>query len=139
MDNYFLNELRNGVTPETLATLLANAVTAYEAEVAAAADKARFDELKAAVIKYIGADNDCWNVLDPVKVTEAVTEALDVVVSGLPVVNCTEHKCSCGEDCSCDDKIVAKMVMKDKNGTTVKELTQDEINDILDSWLSYLD
>ena len=138
MDNYFLNELRSGVTPEALASLLAEAVKEYEVEMKKVAEEARFTALMNAVIAYIGENHECWNVLDPVEVTKGVSQALDLVMGNLPVANSTEHKCKCGDSCSHDNKIVAKMVVKDENGTHTKDLTEDEINDILDSWLSMM-
>ena len=134
-DNYFLNELRNGVSVETLSTLLADAVKEYENEVKMAAYNKKLNMLAVAVQEFIGRDHECWEVLDVKDVAKAVAKVLEDLAAGKDVVDCTEPDCNCENECSCENKNVAKMIVKDKNGVTERNLTEDEVDTILNTWL----
>ena len=129
-----VDALDAGMTADEIIDLLNDAVDVCEAN----ARLAKLKPLAEAVTAYIGPDHDFWNDNDPYDVASAVAAGLDSIVASMPVVNCTEHKCNCGEDCSCDEKIVAKAIIRDENGTNVRELTPEEVDAILGKWLRSL-
>ena len=124
-----------GMTADEIIDLLNDAVDVCEAN----ARLAKLKSLAEAVTAYIGPDHGFWNDNDPYDVAAAVATGLDSIVASMPVVNCTEHKCSCGDSCSCDDKIMAKMVIVDENGNKkVTDMTADEANEVLAGFLESL-
>ena len=123
-----------GMTADEIIDLLNDAVDVCESN----ARLAKLKPLAEAVTAYIGPDHGFWNENDPYDVASAVAVGLDSIVASMPVVNCTEHKCSCGEDCSCDEKIVAKVITRDANGTNIRELSSEEVDAIFDKWLRAL-
>lgn len=135
-ENYFLNELRNGVSVETLSALLADAAKEYENEIKIAAYNKKLNMLAVAIQEFIGRDHECWEVLDVKDVAKSVAKVLEDVAAGNDLDCCTEHECDCAEDCSCEPKIAAKMIVHDKNGTHTKDLSPDEVDEILGNWLS---
>jgi hypothetical protein len=77
--------------------------------------------------------------MDPYDALDSVMYVLDeLMVMDSPVANATKEKCSCGEDCSCAEKNVAKMVIVDKNGKTERELTAEEADAVLKDFLSFI-
>ena len=131
--NSLIAALRDGMHPEDIYALLDEATKEVEAE----KDKEmRTAALMNGMMAYVGRDHNLWHHMDPYDALDSVMYILDELMTmDSPVANCTEPKCNCGEDCSCEDKIVAKMVVRDENGTRTRELSADEINDILDKWL----
>ena len=123
-----------GMTADEIIDLLNDAVDVCESN----ARLAKLKPLAEAVTAYLGPDHAFWNDNDPYDVASAVAVGLDSIVASMPVVNCTEHKCSCGEDCSHDEKIVAKVIARDANGTNIRELSSEEVDAIFDKWLRAL-
>lgn len=138
--NYFLNELRHGVSPETLSFLLEEAVLEYEKEKAI-----KLAPLADGIEAYIGADHPLFNDWTKEELAHKVAIYLEPLVLNYDDVCCTEEKCSCGEDCSCEEKIVEKPIENKKiigkvttfkDGVkTEKELTEDEVDNIFATWL----
>ena len=131
--NSLIAALRDGMDPDEIYVLLDEATKEVEAE----KDKEmRRAALMDGMMTYVGRDHKLWNHMDPYDALDSVMYILDEFMAmDSPVANATKEKCSCGEDCSCDDKIVAKMVVRDENGTHTRELSADEVNNILDKWL----
>lgn len=131
--NSLIAALRDGMDPDEIYVLLDEATKEVEAE----KDKEmRTAALMDGMMTYVGRDHKLWNHMDPYDALDSVMYILDEFMAmDSPVANATKEKCSCGEDCSCDDKIVAKMVVRDENGTHTRELSADEVNNILDKWL----
>lgn len=139
-DNYFLNELRHGVAPETLSQLLADAIAEYELE-----KEAKLIPLADAVVAYIGADHPIFNDISALDIAEEVSGVLENLLLGYDVVSNTEQKCSCGDDCSCkkeieanppqDKKIVGKITTFEDGVKKTKDLTEDDVDNIFSAWL----
>ena len=125
--------MNDGMSPEDIYVLLDEATKEVEAE----KDKEmRSAALMDGMMAYVGRDHKLWNHMDPYDALDSVMYVLDELMAmDSPVANATKEKCSCGEDCSCNDKITAKMVVVDESGTHTRDLSADEIDDILDKWL----
>ena len=134
--NSLIAALRDGMHPEDIYALLDEATKEVEAE----KDKEmRRAALMDGMMAYVGRDHNVWNHMDPYDALESVMYILDEFMAmDSPVANATKEKCSCGEDCSCDEKKVAKMVVVDKNGKTERELTAEEADTVLKDFLSFI-
>lgn len=134
--NSLIAAIRGGMDPNDIYVLLDEATKEVEAE----KDKEmRTAALMDGMMAYVGRDHKLWNHMDPYDALDSVMYVLDELMAmDSPVANDSKEKCSCGEDCSCNDKIMAKMVVVDENGMHARELSVDEVDDILDKWLSKL-
>ena len=134
--NSLIAAIRGGMDPNDIYVLLDEATKEIEAE----KDKEmRRAALMDGMMAYVGRDHNVWNHMDPYDALESVMYILDdFMAMDSPVANATKEKCSCGEDCSCDDKIKAKMVIVDENGKTERELTSEEADAVLKNFLSFI-
>ena len=134
--NSLIAAIRGGMDPNDIYVLLDEATKEIEAE----KDKEmRRAALMDGMMAYVGRDHNVWNHMDPYDALESVMYILDEFMAmDSPVANATKEKCSCGEDCSCDDKIKAKMVIVDENGKTERELTSEEADAVLKNFLSFI-
>ena len=134
--NSLIAAIRGGMDPNDIYVLLDEATKEIEAE----KDKEmRRAALMDGMMAYVGRDHNVWNHMDPYDALESVMYILDEFMAmDSPVANATKEKCSCGEDCSCDNKNVAKMVIVDKNGKTERELTAEEADAMLKDFLSFI-
>ena len=134
-----ISAIKGGMHPEDIYVLLDEATKEVEAEMARLEKQKKIDALMDGMMAYVGRDHAVWEHLDPYEALDSVMYILDEFMAmDSPVANDTKEKCSCGEDCSCNDKIMAKMVVVDENGMHARELSVDEVDDILDKWLSKL-
>ena len=134
--NSLIAAIKGGLDPNDIYVLLDEATKEIEAE----KDKEmRRAALMDGMMAYVGRDHNVWNHMDPYDALESVMYILDEFMAmDSPVANATKEKCSCGEDCSCDDKIKAKMVIVDENGKTERELTAEEADAMLKDFLSFI-
>ena len=77
-----------------------------------------------------------WDVVFDVIVNDDHFVVAKIMNDNEDLVSPGEPDCNCENECSCENKNVAKMIIKDKNGVTERELSMDEINEIIDTWLS---
>ena len=125
-----IKALRSGMTADDFRELMDAAIRDIDKE------DIRRKALMDGMMAYVGLDHKLWNHMDPYDALDSVMYVLDELMAmDSPVANATKEKCSCGEDCSCNDKITAKMVVVDESGTHTRDLSADEIDDILDKWL----
>lgn len=134
--NSLIAAIKGGMDPDEIYVLLDEATKEVEAE---KDKKVRTAALMDGMMAYVGRDHKLWNHMDPYDALESVMYILDEFMAmDSPVANATKEKCSCGEDCSCDEKKVAKMVVVDKNGKTERELTTEEADAMLKDFLSFI-
>ena len=93
------------------------------------------------LMTYTGRSNPVWGIVDPWDFLEDLEDFISKSISKImndneDLVSPGEPDCNCENECSCENKNVAKMIIKDKNGVTERELSMDEINGIIDTWLS---
>jgi hypothetical protein len=141
--NDLIAAINGGMHPEDIYALLDEATKEVEAE----KDKEmRSAALMDGMMAYVGRDHKLWNHMDPYDALDSVMYVLDELMAmDSPVANDTKEKCSCGEDCSCEEKIVEKPIENKKivgkvttfkDGVkTEKELTEDEVDNIFATWL----
>ena len=131
-----ISAIRGGMNPNDIYVLLDEATREVEAE----KDKeVRTAALMDGMLAYVGRDHKLWNHMDPYDALDSLMYILDELMAmDSPVANTDKEKCSCGDDCSCKDKNVAKMVIVDKNGKTERELTAEEADAMLKDFLSFI-
>lgn len=134
--NSLIAAIKGGMDPDEIYVLLDEATKEVEAE---KDKKMRRAALMDGMMTYVGRDHKLWNHMDSYDALDSVMYVLDELMAmDSPVANATKEKCSCGEDCSCDEKKVAKMVAVDKNGKTERELTAEEADAMLKDFLSFI-
>ena len=129
-----IKALRSGMTADDFRELVEAAIDDVKQE------DIRRKALMDGMMAYVGRDHKLWDAVDPWDVLETLEDVLtDLMDDTCDVDNCTEQNCSCGNDCSCEPKIVGKIKSYDKDGNSVvRDITADEANEVLTGFLGSL-